>query len=206
MGGRRWWPSRLYLGPQSSKRSPGHGTNVVIFKKRIAGLSSAALAQFIGRASRATGLKGEVNVLVTGSQELRALNAAFCGKDKATDVLSFPSGSMDGFAGDIAISAQIAVENAKGMGHSAGEEIKILALHGLLHLAGYDHEADGGEMERKELRLRRDLGLPVGLIERNRPRRARPPSPHDSSRQGRRAGRRPVPTQRRSKQALRTSR
>lgn len=124
---------------------------------------------FVGRAGRAAGLRGEVNVLVTSSQELRTLNNSFRGKDKATDVLSFPAGSGNGLAGDIAISAQIAVQNAKQLGHSAADEIKILALHGVLHLAGYDHEREDGEMERKEARLRKTFGLPVGLIERSQP-------------------------------------
>jgi len=77
------------------------------------------------------------------------------------------TGSAPGFAGDVAISAEIARQNARRLGHTAAEEIKILVLHGMLHLAGYDHELDNGEMEREEARLRKSLGLPVGLIERN---------------------------------------
>jgi probable rRNA maturation factor len=153
---------------------------LIIFRKRVSGLTSAALANFVGRAGRALGLRGGVNVLVTSSQELRALNNLFRHKDKATDVLSFPPMVSDGFAGDIAISAQIASQNAKLLGHSAATEIKILALHGILHLAGYDHERDQGEMERKEARLRKTLGLPVGLIERSvagRKRVVRKPAP-----------------------------
>lgn len=153
---------------------------MIIFRKRVSGLTSAALANFVGRAGRALGLRGGVNVLVTSSQELRALNNLFRHKDKATDVLSFPPMVPDGFAGDIAISAQIASQNAKLLGHSAATEIKILALHGILHLAGYDHEGDQGEMERKEARLRKTFGLPVGLIERSlagRKRVVRKPAP-----------------------------
>jgi probable rRNA maturation factor len=106
---------------------------------------------------------------VTSSRELRRLNRSFRRKDNPTDVLSFPANSdlSAGLAGDVAISAEIATENAQKLGHSAAEEIKILALHGVLHLAGYDHERDHGEMARKELRLRKSLGLPVGLIERS---------------------------------------
>jgi len=117
-------------------------------------------------------------VLVTGNQQLRTLNAQFRRKDNATDVLSFPSDMRGEYAGDIAISAQIAAENAKQLGHSAAEEVKILALHGVLHLAGYDHEGDDGEMKKKEAGLRRRMGLPIGLIERNNSRQARRPSPH----------------------------
>ncbi len=72
-----------------------------------------------------------------------------------------------GFAGDIAISAEIAAQNAKRLGHSIAEEIQILALHGILHLAGFDHERDNGRMAGIEANLRAVLGLPVGLIERN---------------------------------------
>jgi probable rRNA maturation factor len=70
------------------------------------------------------------------------------------------------FAGDVAISAEIAASNARRLGHSPSEEIKILVVHGLLHLRGYDHERDHGEMARKEEKLRTELKLPVALIER----------------------------------------
>ena len=114
------------------------------------------------------GLRGAVSVLVTSNRELQGLNRRFRGKNKPTDVLSFPAmpGLMRGFAGDVAISSEIAALNARRLGHTAAEEIRILALHAVLHLAGYDHELDDGEMERKETRLRKTLGLPVGLIER----------------------------------------
>ena len=107
-------------------------------------------------------------VLVTSSHELRILNSRFRGEDKTTDVLSFPPifGLVADFAGDVAISAEIAGQNARCLGHSVADEIKILVLHGVLHLAGYDHERDGGAMARKEMLLRRKLGLPLGLIER----------------------------------------
>ena len=130
------------------------------------------LSRFVARASRAARLQGTVNVLVTTSQELRALNRRFRKKDKTTDVLSFPPMFDQGFAGDIAISADIAARNAKLLGHSAAEEVKILVLHGTLHLAGYDHESDKGEMARVERRLRKILALPSGLIERNVPSKA----------------------------------
>jgi probable rRNA maturation factor len=114
-------------------------------------------------------MKAAVNVLVTGNRELRALNSRFRKKDKATDVLSFPPmpGLRHEFAGDVAISAEAAKQNARHLGHSAAEEIKILALHGILHLAGYDHEHDGGRMARKESQLRTLFSLPDGLIERS---------------------------------------
>jgi probable rRNA maturation factor len=142
---------------------------LVILRKPVAGLSDTALANFVARASRATKLAGTVNVLVTSSAELRSLNRRFRGKDQPTDVLSFPPAPEfeNGLAGDIAISADIARQNALRLGHSAAQEIKILALHGVLHLVGYDHETDQGTMAGKETKLRRSLGLPLGLIERN---------------------------------------
>ena len=147
----------------------GGKDNLVILRKPVAGLSDTALAKFVARASRASKLAGTVNVLVTGSSELRSLNRRFRGKDQPTDVLSFPPGPVfvNGLAGDIAISADIAKQNALRLGHSAAQEIKILTLHGVLHLAGYDHETDDGTMAGKETQLRRSLGLPLGLIERN---------------------------------------
>jgi probable rRNA maturation factor len=142
---------------------------LIIVRKNVAGLSEIALARFVTRASRAARLHGAVNVLLTSNSELRALNSRFRGKDRPTDVLSFPPvfGLEDAFAGDVAISAEMAAQNAHLLGHSPAEEIKILALHGMLHLAGYDHERDHGEMARTEERLRRALHLPAGLIDRS---------------------------------------
>jgi len=146
----------------------------VILRKRVAGLSEATLTRFVLRARRAAGLRGTVNVLLTRSAEVRVLNRQFRRQNKATDVLSFPAPSSKAadtrakarLAGDVAISADIAAQNAIRLGHTPAEEIKILTLHGILHLAGLDHERDNGEMARKEAKLRRALGLPVALIER----------------------------------------
>ncbi len=138
---------------------------MVILRHPIAGVSRAALERFASRARRAAGLRGEVNVLVTGDAEVRRLNRQFRRHDEPTDVLSFPGAGQE-VAGDIAISAATASRNARRLGHSTADELKVLLLHGLLHLAGYDHEHDQGEMARKEQRLRRDLGLPLSLIER----------------------------------------
>jgi probable rRNA maturation factor len=130
------------------------------------------LLRFVTRARRAARLEKMVNVLVTTSRELQRFNRRFRRKNRATDVLSFPAApGIAGFAGDVAISGEIAARNAAELGHATAEEIKILALHGILHLAGYDHEKDDGEMARKEAQLRRSLGLPVGLIERNQARK-----------------------------------
>lgn len=134
-------------------------------------MSERALERFVLRARRAVGIKGIVNVLVTSSAEVKRLNGQFRQKNKATDVLSFPAPVVRGErrsaqAGDVAISADIASENAVALGHAPAEEVKILALHGVLHLAGFDHERDSGQMARKESALRRKLRLPAGLIER----------------------------------------
>ncbi len=141
---------------------------VIIIRKPIAGLSERSLARFTLRACRASGLHGRVNVVVSSSHEIRGLNRCFRGKDTPTDVLSFPpvSDLAGRFAGDIIISAEMARQNARRLGHAAADEVKILVLHGVLHLAGYDHEADAGRMARQEARLRRELRLPTSLIER----------------------------------------
>jgi len=96
---------------------------------------------------------------------MQELNRRYRRKNKPTDVLSFPSGAP-GVAGDIAISLEIAATNATEIGHSLATEVKVLILHGLLHLAGFDHEKDKGEMLAREIAMRRELKLPVGLIER----------------------------------------
>jgi probable rRNA maturation factor len=107
-------------------------------------------------------VQGEVDVLIAGNQRLRELNRRFRRKNKPTDVLSFPRPS----GGDIAISADIARDNARLYGHSLADELKVLVLHGMLHLAGHDHESDNGRMARAEARLRARLKLPASLIDR----------------------------------------
>jgi probable rRNA maturation factor len=149
---------------------------MIVVRKPVAGLSALALNRFVARAKSAARLQGSVDILLAGSRDLRSLNRRFRGKNQATDVLSFPAGDnpRNGFAGDIAISVDIAVQNAKRFGHTPTEEIKILCLHGLLHLAGFDHERDQGQMARKELSLRRRLGLVRSLTERTSVRAKRP--------------------------------
>ena len=100
-----------------------------------------------------------VTCLITTDKELRSLNRKFRGKDYPTDVLSFP-------AEDIAISFDRAAAQAAERGHAVEDELRILILHGLLHLAGMDHETDSGAMARAEVKWRKRLGLPTGLIER----------------------------------------
>ena len=149
--------------------------------------SARTLARFLHEAQSALRLRGQVTVLLTTDSAIRRLNRQFRGKNKATDVLSFPSamptqvskkrpGALrklrTGYAapvivGDIAISVDTARKQAVAMGHALAVEIKVLMLHGLLHLGGYDHETDDGDMARREERLRAKLGLPHGLIERS---------------------------------------
>lgn len=134
-------------------------------------VDTVLLGRFLRTAQRHVGLSGQVSVLITSNQRMRRLNKTFRGTDKPTDVLSFPAEPGDGkekIAGDIAISAQIAKNNSKALGHSVESELRVLLLHGLLHLAGYDHEKDAGEMAAMEQQLRAKLKLPASLIERTR--------------------------------------
>lgn len=128
-------------------------------------------------------LRGAVAVALVSDAYSRGLNRRYRGVDQATDVLSFPA-SADGLPadddpllGDIVIATGVARRQASEAGHAYGTELRILALHGLLHLIGYDHHApdDRGRMARTERRLRRQGGLREGLIERaQRPAPRRP--------------------------------
>jgi probable rRNA maturation factor len=138
---------------------------VIVLEHKTQVVSVRSLSLFAAKARRMLGLDGEVNVRITSNRELRELNRRFRRKDKPTDVLSFPTG-WPKLVGDIAISADIAASNAAEMGHSTETELKILILHGLVHLAGYDHEKDNGDMQARETELRQQLGLPAALIER----------------------------------------
>jgi probable rRNA maturation factor len=106
-----------------------------------------------------------VTVAVVGDARVRGLNARFRGKDAATDVLSFAA-DEPGLLGEVVIAAGVARRQARRAGHSVQVELRVLALHGLLHLLGYDHEHDDGRMASLERRLRRKSGLREGLIER----------------------------------------
>ena len=106
--------------------------------------------------------------LITGDADLRRLNRQFRGMDYPTDVLSFPAAAPAAHLGDLAISLGRARAQARQFGHPIEHEVEILMLHGLLHLLGFDHETDGGQMARAEERWRTRLGLSAGLIERVR--------------------------------------
>ncbi|NYF88591.1 rRNA maturation RNase YbeY [Tunturiibacter empetritectus] len=131
-------------------------------------LSRSGLTSFLKRARLAVGLRGEVEVLLADDATLRRLNRSFRGKNKPTDVLSFPTPAeiLNAHAGDLAISLETAARQAATYGHSLCDEVKILLLHGLLHLSGLDHETDNGEMAAREATLRCKLKLPNTLIER----------------------------------------
>lgn len=137
--------------------------NVIVLETNLKDVSWPALERFARRAQKLSGVKGEVSVLIAGSRRIQDLNRRFRRKDKPTDVLSFPR--EDG--GDIAISAPIARSNARRYGLTMVQELKVLVLHGMLHLAGYDHETDSGEMARREAALRSRLNLPSSLIQRS---------------------------------------
>ena len=128
--------------------------------------ATRGLAAWITKAAPASA-KGDLSIAIVSDRRMRALNRQFRGKDAVTDVLSFPSEER-GFLGDIVIAAGVSKRQAKEAAHSAQTEVKVLALHGLLHLLGYDHETDEGKMARVEARLRKKAGLKEGLIERVR--------------------------------------
>lgn len=144
------------------------------------GVPTRGLAKWLGDTAPSSA-RGEVTVALVSDGRMRALNRSFRGKDYATDVLSFPVAASDraaitplprtkggptGYLGDIVIATGVAQRQADESGHSVGTELRILALHGLLHLLGYDHETDDGRMARVERKLRRKAGLTAGLIER----------------------------------------
>ena len=131
-------------------------------------LSKAGLTRFLNRARGSVGLEGEVDVLLADDSTLQRLNRAFRGKNKPTDVLSFPAPEeiAKTHAGDLAVSLETAARQAAAYGHDLRDEVRILMLHGLLHLSGLDHETDDGEMAVREAELRRELRLPTTLIER----------------------------------------
>jgi rRNA maturation RNase YbeY len=118
--------------------------------------------------------RGLVGIALVDDATMRRLNRRYAGRDRATDVLSFPAQpagqdvgpSHPRVLGDMAIATGVAKRQAREAGHSYAEELRVLALHGLLHLLGHDHHADDGAMARVEARLRRKGGLTTGLIER----------------------------------------
>ena len=111
--------------------------------------------------------RGGMTIAIVPDGRMQELNRRYRRKNTATDVLSFPSGER-GYLGDVVIAAGVARRQARRAGHSLQTELRVLSLHGLLHLLGYDHERDAGRMARVEARLRVRGGLREGLIERRR--------------------------------------
>lgn len=136
-----------------------------------AGAGAVSLRRWLRRVAPARA-RGAVTVAVVPDRRIHLLNRQFRGVDKPTDVLSFPA-EAPGTLGDVVIARGVAGRQARSAGHDLATEFRVLALHGLLHLLGYDHERDGGRMARVEARLRRKGGLREGLIERAAPRRPR---------------------------------
>src|SRR5260370_39695267 len=134
----------------------------------VSALSKSGLTRFLNRARTVAGLEGDVDVLLADDATLRRLNKTFRGKNKATDVLSFPAPAeiTQTHAGDLAISLETPGRQPAAYGHSLRVGVRILLLHGLLHLSGLVHETDRGEMAARESELRRALRLPLTLIER----------------------------------------
>ena len=117
----------------------------------------ARLRRVLRAAARDLGVTGELAVVLAGDRTLRSLNARYRGKDKPTDVLSFPGPGGTAGLGDIVVSVDTAERNARRLGRTLQRELDVLALHGFLHVLGYDHETDDGTMDRLERRLRREL-------------------------------------------------
>lgn len=154
---------------------------MVINRQKRVPVQTRSLDAFCRRASDALRLPAEaVTICLVSNAQIAAWNRAYRGKSKPTDVLSFPAAAQNGhstgnrklahlvksslprenhYLGDIAIAPAVARRNARAFGRTFESELRILALHGLLHLMGYDHETDNGAMDRLESRLRRELGL-----------------------------------------------
>jgi probable rRNA maturation factor len=143
---------------------------VLVGDERGRRLRASGLSGWLRRVAPAAA-RGTVSIALVSDSCVRALNRTYRRKDIATDVLSFPSQprplATDPFLGDIVIARGVAKRQARAARHSELTEHKVLALHGLLHLLGYDHERDNGRMHRVERRLRRSGGLREGLIERS---------------------------------------
>jgi len=162
---------------RSSRSSRPQPLQVTVCALRGGPARAPGLAAWLTRLSP-RGFRGTVTIVLTGDGAVRRLNRQWRGIDRATDVLSFPAGQdppLPGgpgkprgprHLGDIVIATGVAARQARRVGHSLRLELRVLALHGFLHLVGYDHNRDAGEMARVEGRLRRRGGLTAGLIER----------------------------------------
>jgi probable rRNA maturation factor len=138
-------------------RSPSELGVVFLDRQRRRRVQPGRVRRVLRAAARDLGVSGELAVVLAGDRTLRSLNARYRGKDKPTDVLSFPGPGGDAGLGDVVISLDTAARNARALGRTLPQEVDVLALHGFLHVLGYDHETDDGTMDRLERRLRRKL-------------------------------------------------
>jgi probable rRNA maturation factor len=183
-------------GPGPPRRQGGRvrresgGAPVTVTDGRGRPVRDGGLARWL--AALVPSRAGDVAIALISDRRIRTLNRQYRGKNAATDVLSFPFDEVaipsaerrtpspePNHLGDIVIATGVARRQAHEAGHAYGTELRVLALHGLLHLLGYDHDdpRDRGHMARAEARLRRKGGLNAGLIARNRPRRSDRPRP-----------------------------
>ena len=130
---------------------------VLLNRQRRRRVDATRLRRVLHGAAQALRVEGEVALVLAGDRLVHRLNKQYRGKDKATDVLSFPGDGAEGSLGDIVISLDTAARNARGLGRTLPQELDVLALHGFLHVLGHDHETDDGTMDRIERRLRRRL-------------------------------------------------
>jgi probable rRNA maturation factor len=162
-------PTRRLPASVPAERQSKRRLFVAVSDGRGRPMAARDLAGWLGRvAPRAA--RGEVAVAIVGDASVRRLNGRYRGIDRITDVLAFPAGpapaGAEPFLGDIVIAKGQAARQAARIGHPLWAELRVLALHGLLHLLGHDHERDDGAMARVEARLRRKGGLGAGLIDR----------------------------------------
>jgi len=142
-------------GDSGRRGDARHGFTVVVHdRQRRRRVDASRIRRVLTGAARLMGTAGELGVVFSGDRALRALNSRYRGKDTPTDVLSFPGGGTREELGDVAISVETAERNARAYGRTLAQELDVLALHGFLHLLGYDHETDDGTMDRLERRLR----------------------------------------------------
>jgi probable rRNA maturation factor len=130
---------------------------VLLNRQRRRRVSPARLRRVLGDAAGALRVRGEMSLVLAGDALLHRLNRRYRGKDRPTDVLSFPGDGGEAGLGDVVISVETAARNARSGGRTLARELDVLALHGFLHVLGYDHETDGGTMDRLERRLRKRL-------------------------------------------------
>ena len=140
----------------SAGKAPPLGV-VLLNRQRRQRVDPARLRRVLSGAAEALRVSGEMSLVLAGDRLLRRLNRDYRGKDRPTDVLSFPGDGGEAGLGDVVTSVETAGRNARRLGRSLLQELDVLALHGLLHVLGHDHETDDGTMDRLERRLRTRL-------------------------------------------------